>query len=64
VEASGLAPLKDPATMVSACELILEGLVAHRRISRSDELGYARARPEGPPPFGKGPGGGSPNLFA
>ncbi len=64
VEASGLAPLKDPATMVSACELILEGLVAHKRISRSDELGYARARPEGPPPFGKGSGGGNPNLFA
>jgi hypothetical protein len=26
--------------------LILEGLAAHKRISRSDELGYTRARPE------------------
>ena len=64
VEGAGLAPRKDPATVVSACELILEGLVAQKRISRSEELGYSRARPDGPPPFGKGQGGGSPNLFA
>ncbi len=64
VETAELAPKKDPATLVSACELVLEGLVAHKRISRSDELGYARARPDGPPPFGKGHGGGNPNLFA
>jgi magnesium chelatase subunit I len=36
----------DPAVTVAACELILEGLAAHKRISRSDELGYSRARPE------------------
>jgi hypothetical protein len=34
---------------------VLEGLVAHRRISRSDELGYARSRLERPQ-FGAGPG--------
>jgi magnesium chelatase subunit I len=36
----------DPGVIVSACELILEGLAAHKRISRSDELGYSRVRPE------------------
>jgi magnesium chelatase subunit I len=64
VEGAQMAPKKDPATVVSACELILEGLVAQKRLSRSDELGYARARPDGPPPFGKGHSGGNPNLFA
>ncbi len=61
----GLAPPKDPATMVSACELVLEGLVAEKKISRSEELGYARARPEpkGPSGYGK-PGVGGPNLFS
>ncbi|UCF39998.1 MAG: magnesium chelatase [Gemmatimonadota bacterium] len=54
IELTGLAPRKDPATVVSACELVLEGLVAHRRISRSDELGYVRARLERPQ-FGGGP---------
>ncbi|MGH7671510.1 MAG: magnesium chelatase [Gemmatimonadales bacterium] len=72
VDQVGLAGKKDPATMVSACELVLEGLVAEKRIARSEELGYVRARPEpkGPPPYGKpglggapGPGGG-PNLFS
>ncbi len=56
IDLTGLAPRKDPATMVAACELVLEGLVAHRRISRTDELGYARARPERPQ-FGTGHGG-------
>ena len=66
----GLAPKQDPGTIVSACELMLEGLVAQKRISRSDDLGYTRVRPDRPsPPFGKGgPGGGGgtgggPNLF-
>jgi magnesium chelatase subunit I len=36
----------DPGVLVAACELILEGLAAHKRISRSDELGYTRARAE------------------
>jgi hypothetical protein len=52
--------------MVAACELVLEGLVAEKRISRSEELGYTRARAEtkGPGPgYGK-PGSGGPNLFS
>ncbi len=60
VDQVGLAGKKDPAAMVSACELVLEGLVAEKRIARSDELGYVRARPDakgGAPPK---PG---PNLF-
>ncbi len=67
VEQVGLAGKKDPAALVSACELVLEGLVAEKRIARSEELGYVRARPESkaPPPFGKGgpAGPGGPNLF-
>src|SRR5712664_2817250 len=61
IDQVGLAGKKDPATMVSACELVLEGLVAEKRIARSEELGYVRARSEPKPPF-KGPGPG-PNLF-
>ena len=65
IDQVGLAAKKDPATMVSACELVLEGLVAAKRIARSDELGYVRARAEQKPPFGKGPTGpgAGPNLF-
>jgi magnesium chelatase subunit I len=37
-----LAPKKDPATLVSACELVLEGLVAQKRISRTEEFSYMR----------------------
>ena len=48
---TGLAPMKDPATVVAACELVLEGLVAQKRITRSAKLGYGRARPK-PPPYG------------
>ncbi|HSD30483.1 MAG TPA: magnesium chelatase [Gemmatimonadales bacterium] len=65
VDRVGLAGRKDPAHMVAACELVLEGLVALRRISRSEDLGYVRARPEPRNPgYGKpgGPGAG-PNLF-
>jgi magnesium chelatase subunit I len=63
VERTGLAGKKDPAHLVSACELVLEGLVAQKRISRTEELGYTRVRPE-KPPFGKGGPGMGPNLFA
>jgi magnesium chelatase subunit I len=65
VDRVGLAGKKDPAHMVAASELVLEGLVALRRISRSEDLGYVRARPEPRSPgYGKpgGPGAG-PNLF-
>ncbi|HSB54573.1 MAG TPA: magnesium chelatase, partial [Gemmatimonadales bacterium] len=44
--AGGLAERGDAPVMVSACELILEGLASEKRISRSEELGYVRARPE------------------
>jgi len=66
VDQVGLAGKKDPGTMVAACELVLEGLVAEKRISRNEELGYVRARaePKGPG-YGKTGtgGGGGPNLF-
>lgn len=62
VERTGLAGKKDPAHLVSACELVLEGLVAQKRISRTEELGYIKIRPE-KPPFGKGGPGMGPNLF-
>ncbi|MEO8201777.1 MAG: magnesium chelatase, partial [Gemmatimonadota bacterium] len=32
-----------PGVIVAACELILEGLAAHKRITRSEDLGYTRA---------------------
>ncbi len=53
VTGTGLAGRKDPATLVSACELVLEGLVAGRKIARSEELGYVRVRAEPRPPHGK-----------
>ncbi len=64
IERVGLAPRKDPGALVSACELVLEGLVSQKRLSRSEELGYARARAERPPPYGKGQGPTGPNLLS
>jgi magnesium chelatase subunit I len=72
VEDVGLSPKSDHPRAVAACELVLEGLVAEKRIARSDEVGYVRARAEQKPPFGKGPTGGGgaggpgtgPNLFS
>lgn len=61
IESAGLAPKKDPATVVAASELVLEGLVANKRISRTEEIGYARAVADTPPSFG--PNGGPTNLF-
>ena len=40
VAALGIRPKRDPALAVSAGEFLLEGLYAHRRISRSEERGY------------------------
>jgi magnesium chelatase subunit I len=57
VQQTGLAGRNDPARLVAASELVLEGLVAQKRISRSDELGYARARPEK-----RGPGTGAGGI--
>jgi len=42
----GLAPEDDSATSVAACELVLEALVARKKISRSDVGQYGRANPE------------------
>ncbi len=63
VEMAKLAPQKDPGALVSACELILEGLVAHKRISRSSELGYSRVRSHGGHKHGPGSSGIDPDLF-
>jgi magnesium chelatase subunit I len=59
VKNTGLAAQADPFRATAACELVLEGLVAQKRISRSDEMGYVRARPERRP----GGGGGGQNMF-
>jgi magnesium chelatase subunit I len=56
VVAGELARRDQPARIVSGCELVLEGLAAQRRISRSEDLGYVRARPERKEP-GHGKGG-------
>jgi magnesium chelatase subunit I len=51
----GLAQRKDTPRAVAACELVLEGLAAQKRISRSEELGYTRMKPERREPgYGKG----------
>jgi magnesium chelatase subunit I len=42
----GLAPADDSPQTVAACELVLEALVARKRISRSDGGRYGRAAPE------------------
>lgn len=57
VRETDLAPDGDSATEVAVAELLLEGLAAHRRISRADSGAYGRARPERPR---KGGGGGFP----
>ena len=48
VELAGLAGRKDPAGLVSGCELVLEGLAAQKRIARNEDASYVRARPERP----------------
>jgi magnesium chelatase subunit I len=42
----GLAPQSDPAFGAAACELVLEALVARRKLSRSDGGQYGRAPAE------------------
>ncbi|MEO7362173.1 MAG: magnesium chelatase [Gemmatimonadaceae bacterium] len=46
VIAVGLAPRNDPALITIGCELVLEALVARRKISRSDAGRYGRAERE------------------
>jgi len=43
---SGLADKSDSQALASVCELILEGLHAHKKISRNEERGYAAAKQE------------------
>jgi magnesium chelatase subunit I len=51
----GLSSRSDHPRAVAASELILEGLAAQKRISRSEELGYTRVKPERREPgYGKG----------
>ena len=45
-EHSGLAQRVESQVLISVCELILEGLHAHKKISRSEERGYAAAKHE------------------
>jgi magnesium chelatase subunit I len=59
VQQTGLAGRGDAERTVAACELVLEGLVAQKRISRSDVLGYQRVKPER-----RGPGSPGPDLLA
>ena len=40
---AGVAPGSDPALVASAIDFVLEGLYAQKKISRSDERGYAAA---------------------
>ncbi|HEX8690953.1 MAG TPA: sigma 54-interacting transcriptional regulator [Longimicrobium sp.] len=51
---AGLFDEDDLGVTVAAAELLLEGLAAHRKISRAESGTYSRARPER-----KGKGGGS-----
>jgi magnesium chelatase subunit I len=43
---SGLTGKSDSQTLIAVCELILEGLHAQKKISRSEERGYVAAKPE------------------
>ncbi len=46
----GVSSKADPARKASAAEFILEGLWAHRRISRNEERGFYAERPKAPEP--------------
>jgi magnesium chelatase subunit I len=46
IRLTGLAPEDDAAVGVAACELVLEALVARKKISRTDGGTYGRAVPE------------------
>ncbi|HVG45645.1 MAG TPA: hypothetical protein VM890_12980 [Longimicrobium sp.] len=54
---AGMFHVDDMGLSVAAAELLLEGLAAHRKISRADTGTYSRAKPERPSK-GKGKGGG------
>jgi len=48
IERLGVGGRDDPAVKASAAEFILEGLWAHKRISRNEERGYYAERPKAP----------------
>ncbi|MQA89070.1 MAG: magnesium chelatase [Gemmatimonas sp.] len=54
VRVTDLCERDDRAAEVAVAELLLEGLAAHRRISRADSGSYSRARPERPKKAGGG----------
>jgi magnesium chelatase subunit I len=56
LEEAGLYDKADTAMSVAAAELLLEGLAAHRKISRAESGAYTRARSEKPKKGGKGGG--------
>jgi magnesium chelatase subunit I len=53
---AGMYNAGDAGMTVAAAELLLEGLAAHRKISRAESGAYGRARPERPKKGGKGGG--------
>jgi magnesium chelatase subunit I len=57
LQAVGMYDEGDMGITVAAAELLLEGLAAHRKISRAESGTYARAKPERPGK-GKGSSGG------
>ena len=59
----GLASAGDDAVVAGACELVLEALVARRKISRNDLGQYGRAREEGRRRRSGGGGGGNEEPF-
>ena len=44
----GVTDRKDAGPTGAACEMILEGLWAHRRVNRSEERGYFAEKPRQP----------------
>ncbi len=50
IDRLGVSGKADPALKASAAEFILEGLWAHRRISRNEERGFHAERPKPPEP--------------
>jgi magnesium chelatase subunit I len=56
LQGTGMYHENDMGLSVAAAELLLEGLAAHRRISRAESGTYSRAKPERPK--GKGGAGG------
>jgi len=64
IETTGLAPSDaTDGERVAACELVLEALVAERRVSRSSGGGYRRTPHGGGPGDGPGPGGSTFDPF-